>query len=364
MTSRRYFRMGGRGKRRSRLGPFAFGRDLSAPLASPYTESGAVGSLTLVQTDGQLSTSGGTLSFPAQATPAWGDQGFYSPVGLARKAGRALLATIRFSAIDVLNGYIVGLGSAANLTVSNLQQDFNFNSQKFAFWNGTINANDLDGDLATAVDYPFAVVMRGTGGFLLLQIGGAWTVLWVDAKQTFSPAYPLLSNYGHVGTIDNFRVVDLPSPFNGDYGIVTQRLAGARSAGDTFSHTADCLVEWTAITLTSAGVIDLRLRQQDATNYWQVTVDSAGTLVLNEVVAGTPTSRGSAAAVVAADHRIVAIADGAVIKVYSNNTLRITYSSASSFATATSGVLSGLGTGGAVSEICSWPRVVALPAGY
>ncbi|MCR4340468.1 MAG: hypothetical protein NUW01_11375, partial [Gemmatimonadaceae bacterium] len=44
-------------------GPFQFGGALAAPLSSPYTESGAKGSMTLVQTDGEFSTSVGKLAF-------------------------------------------------------------------------------------------------------------------------------------------------------------------------------------------------------------------------------------------------------------------------------------------------------------
>jgi hypothetical protein len=43
--------------------------------------------------------------------------------------------------------------------------------------------------------------------------------------------------------------------------------------------------------------------------------------------------------------------------------LKWTYSSASGFATATSGLLNSLGTGGVVSEAIAWPMLPPFPVG-
>ena len=63
-----------------------------APLLGRLAEPGP-GTLTLVQTDGQFSTSSGKLNFPVQSTPAWADQGFYG-AGRSRVAGRAIVRGI------------------------------------------------------------------------------------------------------------------------------------------------------------------------------------------------------------------------------------------------------------------------------
>jgi hypothetical protein len=157
------------------------------------------------------------------------------------------------------------------------------------------------------------------------------------------------------------RVAQLTAPWNAsDYGLATQQLAGARAPGDTFTHEANCLIEFTVATLPGAGTqIELRFRVQDATNYWQVTVDSTGALDLDEVVAGVVTQRGTAAGVIANGDRIVITAVGQTIKVYEANTLRITYATAANFATETDGELETEGTGGAVTDIVSWPRTLS-----
>ena len=153
----------------------------------------------------------------------------------------------------------------------------------------------------------------------------------------------------------------LPAPFNTEWALVTQRLAGARAANDTFTHTANALIEFTMTTRPSSGSIDLRFCQQDATNYWQVTIDSAGALTLNEVVAGTPTSRATKTGVSNGAH-VEIIADGTLIGVAVNGSGSEScyYNAAVNFRSSTSGVLSSLGTGGAVSDLITWPR--ALPA--
>lgn len=212
-----------------------------------------------------------------------------------------------------------------------------------------------------ATPYLLALVLRSTGVFYLIQ-GGAftqWTLLWLHGAANAATLYPGSADYNGAYTHDFFRVADLGGPWLSDHGIATQRLAGARGAGDTFAHEADALIEFTVATVPTAGQIEARFRAQDTTNYWQVTVDSAGTLGLDEVVAGTPTQRGTAASVIVAGDRIVIMAAGATIQVYEANSLHITYGSATNFATETSGKLEMLGTGGAVADLVSWPRVMS-----
>lgn len=130
--------------------------------------------------------------------------------------------------------------------------------------------------------------------------------------------------------------------------------AGAVSAGVTFTHPANGVIAWTQTTLGSP-VSDVLVRYQDANNHWRVRVWADGTLYLYEDVAGVVTARATTGAgVVSNGHRIVVVCDGTTIEIYSNDVLRITYSSASNFATATDGRLDALGTGGAVSDLRTW----------
>lgn len=353
MTSRRaVLLLPGSDGPRYLLGPFRFTTDQAAPLTSPYTEGGAVGSLTLVQTDGELSTSGGKLVFPAQATVTAGDLGFYSPTGLSRVAGRALLATARFSTIAA-GRFGWSTTASAFATGASREAGFEINTAQRIREAGLELA--VPGDaVATATDYAYAVILRTAGAFYVRD----GKLLWVSDAGSTATLYPAFGNDSAVGSFDNIRGTDLGGAFASDFGLATQRLAGARSAGDTFSHTADALVEWVVSDITAGNTV--AIRSQDSNNEWRVAVAADGTLNLNEIVAGGATQRGTAAAVVANGHRIVVIADGTTIRGYSNNSLRWTYSSASNFQTATAGRISTMG--GLISDVVAWPRSVSLPS--
>lgn len=336
-----------------------FTTDAAAPLASPRTAEPGPGTLTLVQTDGQFSISGGALQIPTQATPVVGDLGLYSS-GLSRVAGRTVLGSLTKTG----GTFWPFLGWHINTLLAAASPSIGFSLQ-------LVGTNDIYAHQATgaflvashalATEYQTAVVLRSSGGYVLFK-GGAfseWTLLWVFFGQTTTPVYAVLSNFSGVAVLDNLRVTDLPAPWNTDYGIATQRLSGSRSAGDTFAHEANALIEATVTTRPSAGQLELRFRVQDANNYWQITVDSTGALDLDEVVAGVVTQRGTAAGVIANGDRIMITAAGTTIRVYEADTLRITYASATNFQTATAGRLETLGTAGVVSDIVSWPRALS-----
>lgn len=159
--------------------------------------------------------------------------------------------------------------------------------------------------------------------------------------------------------VDNFRVIDLASPWNTDYSFASQRLAGTVNAGTAFIHTANAVIEFTITTLHTAGNINVFFRNQDATNGWFIQITSTGTINLFERVAGVDTNRANAAAGVASGHRIVIITENNTIRVYSNNTLRFTYANAVNFSTAIAGEMNSLGTAGVITNLVAWPRVIS-----
>lgn len=217
-----------------------------------------------------------------------------------------------------------------------------------------------------------ASVLRATGSLTLVQnIPGLWTLMPMHVGAT-DPVEPRAGAFstapsGTVSWLDEMRVADLPYPFTDPDSLATVILAGARSPGDTFTHEATANLYFDVTALPTAGQIEFHFHVQDANNYWQVTVDAAGDLDLDEVVAGVPTQRGTYAAAIAANDRILITlrASGTTIVVHENvNTSngllqRINYN-ASTFLTETGGELASLGTGGAVSDIQSWP--FTLPA--
>ncbi len=325
----------------------------AAPLASPRTAEPGPGTLTITDTNEVLTIADGKLKF-ATGGASFGDPGIWSEA-MARAIGRAVIAGSLQSSAG--HDYLVGWDSN-QLTTPTLYAIYAHpTSGLIAF----ISSGSLVvGGITNGAAYKAAVVLRSTGAFLLVKGGTEyldWTVAWVDATLNTATVYATLTGSTTTAfTADNFRVLDLPAPFDTDYGLATQRLAGSVAAGTTFTHEANCVIEWTQTTKPSSGPSVVVFRRQDATNYWYVYVTSDGSLGLYEGVAGVETQRAVNSAGVSNGHRIVIVADGTTIRVYSNNVLRFTYSSASNFATATSGKLSTIGTGGAVSDVISWPR--------
>jgi len=325
----------------------------AAPLTSPRTAEPGPGTGTIVDTGNLASIASGRIVF--NGSTAQGDP-TYADISHTRTAGLLLYAITNIAHTAYL-GWDV---AAASYPSDSAMRIFPSNIQVFD------NATALVLDSITRpADYKVAVLLRDAGMFIAMNGNefSEWTLVWVGVTSTATPLYPQATGRTGIAKYDNLRVSQLPTPWDTDNGIATEVLAGARTAGDTFTHEADCLIESTITTVPSAGQIELRFRIADATpaseDLWQVTIDSTGALDLDEVVAGTPTQRGTAAGVIANGDRIVIVCDDETIQVYEATTLRITYSSAASSKTATAGELETEGTGGSVSDIIAWPRTLS-----
>lgn len=211
---------------------------------------------------------------------------------------------------------------------------------------------------ATA-DYRIIQIMRSSGYYFLLKEGGDWKLLWINDTIT-GDQYPTISQYNSTDcTVEAVKVAQLGGNWSLANGIRVDNLAGSRSASDTFTHEADCIIRATIDTLPASGVIEFRLREQDASNYWRVTIDSTGVATLDEVVSSTPTNRLTTSAVFVNGEQLVIIADDETINIFDEQQRRGSYVSAVTFKTETSGQLASLGTGGAVSDIETWPRILS-----
>ena len=212
-----------------------------------------------------------------------------------------------------------------------------------------------------ASGYAYAVVLRASGSFHLVNAGAGWTLRYVGTQSVDNPVYPTLAGRNTAGLqFDDLRIFDMAAPWDTTNGIATQVLSGARNPGDTFIHEADGFVQFTVQTLPAADQIEVRFRVQDATNYWQVTVDAAGTLDLDEVVAGVVTNRATAAGVANGNTILVRFVDERITGCNTTTRLlRWNYALAANFKTRTDGELETEGTGGAVTDIISWPRVLS-----
>lgn len=224
--------------------------------------------------------------------------------------------------------------------------------------------SNLDiGVLSSSTEYKIMIVLR-TSGFFLIGNGGGYVyeLLYVTNSGFTTTVYPGCSSVTGGSDIyqdtKEWHLRQLSGSWENANGIATSVLSGSLSVGNTYSHMKDCLIGFTVTTLPSSGQIEICFRRVDANNYWVATINSSGTLDLDEVVSGTPTQRGTASSVITAGERVLIIANNEQIELSDATARRINYSGASNFKTETSGSVVSLGSGGVVSDLIAWPRFI------
>ncbi|MEW6338306.1 MAG: hypothetical protein AB1625_13020, partial [Acidobacteriota bacterium] len=210
--------------------------------------------------------------------------------------------------------------------------------------------------------YDVAVVLGSDNAKYLRRTSGSsqYTLEWVSAATVDDTLRLRVMTPTNPTEVKNLRVVDIPS-WSSDAQVYTSYKA-LPVATNTDSHMADCWLDWTQTTVPSGGTQQIDFRRASETERWYLTLDSAGAITLYEDTGGSDTSRGTWTGVVNGN-RIMVLADSTTIKVYVADTLRITYASASTNATATTWYVTGLGTGGAIADLYAWPRYPAFPGG-
>jgi len=323
----------------------------AAPLTSPRTCEPGPGTFpTITDSNSKFSIAGGKLLV---ATGTAANDGIWSGL-LTRAIGLSAMGLVNVSAV---NGLYFGWDTNNSGGISESIR-FHLTTTLQIFLGAWITV----GTFAVSTDYKVMVVMQTTGSKYLIK-GGAfteWTLLWVGGIRTEN-MYPgmVLNATTTVCTLDYWRVAQLSAPWDTDYGIATDRLAGARSPGDTFVHEADCLIEFECTAVPSTGTILVEFRKQDTDNYWFAYITHDGDLQLYEHVGGSPTIRGNDIGVISGGERIVVVCNDEEIRGYYDGVLAWTYSSAVNFKTKTDGKLTNEGTGGSVSDIVTWPRTLS-----
>lgn len=328
----------------------------SAPLTSPRTAEPGPGTGTVIDTGDNLDIVSGDL---VNSGIAGSNDPRYATGSIARAVGLAMVA----KSFNTSNRNAVGFHSTQGdalmigwlVTSSGVLLRVYDNGTLISFASGNVSAD---------TDYDMASIARSEGGFYAIRGGSEfsdWTLFWVGKLNTTDPLYAVWTATTGTGLLDALRISQLPAPWDTENGIATQVLAGARSASDTFTHEADCLIEFEMTTIPSGSDAEIFFRVQDASNYWMIRLTTSGRLQLHEVVGGTPTQRkGTGSGVLQSGERIVIVVDDEEIKGYHDNTLGWTYSSAANFKTETSGELDTPGGGGGtISEIISWPRTLS-----
>lgn len=318
------------------------------------------GAWNVTDSGSKLSLSGGDLA--VSSTTGNSDPKLVGTDGFSRAAGLAMLCDVVVSATTIGGAPGFANGAGGTSLTHRVAPRPSLPVSCYETSGSPVNVPD---QFSAGARVSTGIIVRSAGAFYLAYAsGGTPTLIWVAASDVNGNLFPCWNalTAGSNPKLGPVRVVDLSkldARWASDYGIATQRLAGARADGDAFSHTADCLIEHTIDTLPASGTVDLEFRRQDASNLWKVSIGSTGAINLYERVSGTDTSRANGTGVTAGS-RIMIIAAGNTIAMFAGSTQKgSTYSSASNFNTRTSGRLAL--PSGAASNVVAWPRTVTLP---
>ncbi len=329
--------------------------DLAAGAVNNTAAEPGPGTRTVTDTNGKLSIAGRQVIL-APGGVAEGDPRINMTPAIARAAGVAMFGTIRATAG---NGVVFGLDSDLGGEI-NQGGFYLLVPELMIYVRNSTNWMAME-PFANGTDYQVATILRGTGCHTAIK-GGAFTDWKLLSPNNIGAGASVYAAFETPGGIANagrltapWGAVQLPAPWASDYGVATQRLAGARAESDAYSHTADGTIEFTLSALPVGSNLNVSFRKQDATNFWAVTVGPTGGLWLYEVVNNVWTSRGAlGAGTVAGNQRVVVRTNGQTIRVYTNHTLRITYALAANFIDKTAGAIETL-SGGGVADLVSWP---------
>jgi hypothetical protein len=311
----------------------------AAPLGSPLA-CDVLGQWTVTDTENKLSISDGKLNFAPNAVADFGVPRAFTNIPTKKVTGTCLVGKGLTKTGNCFLGF--GASAAAAPTMLSFRHE---TAAMTLFVNGNV--------VTTVSSAPpdIVITLSTNAAFFFGKVSGAWKLLYVSFR-TYNTVYAGFTAYSATGTVEKMAVYTLPAPFNTDYGLATYRFAGAIPDGTTFTHNPNAGIGVTATTLAASQVVKFRV--QDANNYWAVNVAADGSFTLSEVVAGTPTTRGTAAASsIANGQRLGIIADAATIRVLANDVSKIYYTGATNFQTATAGSVS-IGTG-AISDLACWP---------
>jgi hypothetical protein len=323
----------------------------AAPLAGTRVSEPGPGSLIIFDSTNKLSISGGKLLWPAQNSNPDPRLSY----ALSPFAGLGCYAKINMVSGRMYHGFFT---TESGVTA----EAANSYSNTAAFGHGASAAPSHTLDPITyGVDYESTVILGATRHKHFLGNKLIWVTRGTGLLATSQAGFRNPASLN--GAVDTFKVLDygkLDPNFSSEYGMATY-FSSAVTLGQTFTHTADCFLDYIITTMPSAGSIDVKFRMQDSSNYWVSRVNSAGDIQLVEVIAGVENTRTNITGVITVAQRIVVIAAGALYRGFGQNVARYGYTSTGGFATATNAEVASLGTGGAIASLTTWPRDYTLP---
>jgi len=259
---------------------------VAAPLPSPRNCEPGPGVLTITDSANHLTVVSAELTADG-GTVSTNDPWIRNTIGFARLAGRALF--LRFKR-TVGSGNSPIYGWANTLTAPDTSETYGL-LQATARPEGV----SIPTIITNGTYYKIVLAHRSTGQLIFVDN----VLAWVGTSGSEATLYPHVSSRTTTDAwvIDYFRVRDLPSPFNADYGIATFTDTTLIS-GDTFTGNADGLHDFEFTLPGSPAANDeiaLHYRRLDASNKWEAVVkrnvgNTAWDFLLRRVSAGVPTT--------------------------------------------------------------------------
>lgn len=321
-----------------------FGTDDAAPISNPYV--GEYGSLVPVDSGNRASVSGGRMDFTAGGGA--NDPRVYSSTTHARAAGRTALGTIQSG-----NYWALGWASAT----TGVRNAMRAGASAFTV---THNASAVANvyPCTGGVTYSIAVVLRSTGQWFFVKGGEFtnWTLIFVSNVDATVNEYAMLTTEAtsvSASFLDNFRVVDMGTPFS-DEAFATNKTASP-GVGATSTAEANAIVEmtWTAVTGQDW---NLYVRRVDDSNAIIIRSSQGGsTIKVIKIEAAAETELNSVAQTFSngVAYRVCVYLDGSNIKTSVDNTMK--NSTTSTYNASETGVK----TDRAGSNLNCWPRVLS-----
>lgn len=325
--------------------------------------STSISGFTIVDTDGQLTQKDGYL-YVGDSVPSAGDPSVRMTDGLARITGRALVISKLFQTVGASAYGSIGWHDAAAASGTTNEHGFDqlFNSVLVR-----TGADALDVALSASVDdeLDHVIVLRSNGAWSIIEEpSGGWMLAYVDNTLSDTPLYPLIGSSSSADdtAYGDIFVTDLQGDWLDDKGIATADLQGSRSAGDTFTHDANGIIEYTSVG-TPAGNDRHRIffRKQDNDNtlvldqWWDGGAPGTSTFRLIRRVAGVETTLATTNPTQTGNDRIVLVFDGTTIKGVFNGALQWTQT-VTQFETETGGEVEEVHSETGVHDLIAWPR--------
>lgn len=305
----------------------------------------------------------GVLNYPAQASPAWGDQSGRGQDLIDAIPNRAwvLASTLRHATRGQM---MIGFWPTTSL---NDQPNFAlYTVSNFIQPRAATITTGIDLAYNAATDYPFAVVWLENAYQLLTKRSGVWYRDWVE-NAAHSQNYVGFSNYSAVGTLEDRWVLqsqkaDLFAP---DISLDEASVgAGSLSAALPQMPAYDFFMRFVMDTKPSAGRYRFAYRYQDADNYLYLDINSTGNTIVGERIGGVDSDLDTSPTPASDGDRLTIINDHYRVQVWAENTLiqDSTYTSDNENQLQ-DWVILDLGTGGVVTDMEIYPYRLQTASG-